>query len=605
MSSSNSDTSVRGGISQPKLLVFICLVLAIGTIGIYWPITHYPFIEFDDTQYVVGNPHVTSGLTATNAIWAFTTTEQANWHPITWLSHQLDCTLFGVNPGAIHFVNLLYHVANSLLLFFFLRSATGALWRSGFVAALFAWHPMHVESVAWAAERKDVLSTFFWFLALLTYLGYARAATGKPEPAGPPAGSKPRRRAVLFYLATLLCAALGLMSKPMVVTLPFALILLDFWPLNRLAGFTFESSLRSAARCQPVSIRRIVLEKIPLLALSLGGSLSTYAAQSSGGAISHIGVGERLANAALAYARYTAKLFWPTDLAIVYPHPRHWSIVLALLAAAVLLVWTFLCVQGWRKYPFLASGWFWYLGTLVPTIGLIQVGAQSMADRYTYVPSVGLFIVVAWGVTEYLSSRGTGRAILGLLAGAALVGCLGATSLQISLWRNSVTLFRHAIEVTTDNYVAENALGKTYEKMGDNARALYLYQWSVQTEPRFPTSQFNLAMCLLTVGQTAEGLQHLKAAAALEPRDPDIQYDLGIYFSQHASWTNAVNCFSNSVTVRPDFAPAQFAFGGALANLGQAREAAAHLRQALSLDPNLLAAKTNLDRLMAEHPEIR
>jgi Flp pilus assembly protein TadD len=331
----------------------------------------------------------------------------------------------------------------------------------------------------------------------------------------------------------------------------------------------------------------------------------TYLVQAGGGAVAKTALTENLANAVLAYARYTAKIFWPTDLAIVYPHPKHWPMALALGAAAVLAVWTMLCVRDWRKCPFLVVGWFWFLGTLVPTIGLVQVGAASMADRYTYIPSIGFFIVMVWGAAEMFSAQPRGKIILPVLGGAALLGCVLATANQISLWRDSITLFRHAMEVTTDNYAAENVLGKAYEKTGDNAHALFLYRASVATEPRFPNSQFNLAMCLLTLGQTAEALEHLQVAAALEPRDADVQFDLGIYFSQHGSWTNAANCFSNSVSVRPAYAPAQLGLGSACANLGHAAEAAAHFREALRLDSALSQARTNLDRLLAEHPELR
>jgi tetratricopeptide (TPR) repeat protein len=647
MSSANSETAVTDAPAGQLRFALMCLVLALGTAALYWPITRHPFIQFDDEQYIISNTHVNSGLSATNFVWAFTTSEQANWHPLTWLSHQLDCTLFGVGAGGHHLVNLLYHVANTLLLFVFLRGATGAFWRSAFVAALFAWHPLHVESVAWAAERKDVLCAFFWLLALLAYLGYARRAgrcyrmpqtlnsglSRSPKPAnaahvsGPavleitdaagletcstpvsPAAAQtdmkyPGRGAAWFYVAALIFCACSLMSKPMAVTLPCVLLLLDLWPLNRIANFQAATASPGVAGCRPVPMGRLVLEKAPFFALAISGSLATYIVQAGAGAVAGLPVGERLANAVLAYASYTAKLFWPTDLALIYPHPRHWPAWLALGAMAVLLVWTFLCVYNWRKRPFLAVGWFWFLGTLVPTVGLIQVGAQAMADRYTYLPSIGVFIVVAWGAAEYFSARSSGKFILPLAGGAALLGCAGATACEISLWRDSVTLFRHAIEVTTDNYVAENCLGKTYEKMGD-PRALACYQLSVKTEPRFPYSQFNLAMALLERGQTAEALEHLKIAGALEPRDPDIQYDLGIYFSQHASWPDAVNCFSNSLSVRPDFAPAQLSMGNALANLGRTA-AAVYFREALRLDPKLITAQTNLERFLSQHPEAR
>lgn len=395
------------------------------------------------------------------------------------------------------------------------------------------------------------------------------------------------------------------MSKPMVVTLPCVLLLLDLWPLNRIAGFQFEGVGAGGCGCRPVSVRRLVLEKIPFFALVVAGSVATFLVQSSGGAVSKLELSERLANAALAYARYTAKIFWPTDLVVIYPHPKHWPLALALAALALLAVWTIACAYNWRKAPFLAIGWFWFVGTLVPTIGLIQVGAQSMADRYTYVPSIGLFIVVVWGLAAFFSTRERGRFILPALGGAALIGCLGASVCQIALWRDTITLFRHAVDVTTDNYAAENVLGKAYERAGENNYALACYELSVKTEPRFPQSQFNLAMALMSVGRTAEALGHLQTAAVLDRRDADVQYDLGIYFSQHASWTNALNCFSNAMVVRPDFARAHLAVGGALANLGRATEAAPHLREALRLDPNLLEAKTNLNRLITEHPELR
>jgi len=587
--------------NERTLFALICVVLALGTAALYWPITSHPFIIFDDMQYIASNPHVTSGLSKTNLVWAFTTNEQANWHPLTWLSHQLDCTLFGLNAGGHHLIDLLYHVANTLLVFFFFRNATGFNWRSAFVAAFFAWHPLHVESVAWASERKDVLSTFFWLLTMLAYLGYARNVAGDP----PATHSRDTRAAILCYVMALVFCACGLMSKPMVVTLPFALLLLDFWPFNRVAGFQFSVAESEVCKCHPVSIGRLILEKIPFFALVIAGCVATYLAQSEGGAVAKTPWLERLDNAALAYARYTAKTFWPADLSVIYPHPRHWPLFLALGAGALLVVWTFLCAYNWRKKPFLAVGWFWFLGTLVPTIGVIQVGAQSMADRYTYIPSIGFFIVLVWGLAEYAGTRANGKMVVSALGGVALMACVIATAFQISLWRDSITLFRHAMEVTTDNYAAENVLGKAYEQAGDQGHALFLYQASVATEPRFPQSQFNLAMILLELGRTADGLEHLQAAAALEPRDPDIQYDLGLYFSLHGSPTNALNCFSNSVLVRPNFAPAQLAMGGTLANLGRGREAASHLREALQLQPNYPEAHTNLDRLLAEHPELR
>ena len=565
--------------ARPKnYSALICLVLALGTAALYWPVTSHPFILYDDEQYVTVNQHVTTGLSRANFVWAFTSGEAANWHPLTWLSHQLDCALFGVNAGRHHLVNLFFHVANALLVFFFLRGATGAVWRSALVAALFAWHPLHVESVAWVSERKDVLSTFFWLLTLMAYVrwtkrdecGVMREKTFR---------SRITHHASLYYFLPLLFFALGLLSKPMVVTLPFVLLLLDFWPLKRVESFWLrvEGSKTSVehppgSRLSTYSqLSTLLLEKIPFFVLAAAGSTVTFLVQSHGGAVWQTPLTDRLANAVIAYARYVAKTFWPGDLAIVYSHPKHWPVMLALGAALVLLVWTVLCVRLWRQKPFLAVGWFWFLGTLVPTIGIVQVGAQSMADRYTYIPSIGFFIVLVWGAAGFLANHPRGKILLPILAGGALLGCLLATSLQISYWRDNITLFRHAIEVSPDNYIAANCLGKAYEKTGDNAHALVLYRAAVELEPRFPQSQFNYAMSLLAFGRTQEALQHLQTAAALEPHNPDIQFDLGIYFAQHGDWPDAAKCFRNAVRIRPDFA----------------------------------AAKKQLDQLLAAHPELR
>ena len=347
------------------------------------------------------------------------------------------------------------------------------------------------------------------------------------------------------------------------------------------------------------------MEKIPFFVLAAAGSAVTYLVQTGGGAVWQTPWLERFANAAIAYARYVAKMFWPGDLAIVYSHPKHWPVALALGAAVLLVVWTILCLRHWRKQPWLAVGWFWFLGTLVPTIGLVQVGAQSMADRYTYIPSIGFFLALVWGATEYFSARPRGKMILSLLGGGALIGCVLTTSVQITYWRDNVSLFLRAISVSPDNYVAANCLGKAFEKIGDQGKALVLYQDSVRIEPRYAQSQFNLAISLLTFGQTAEALTHLEAAAALEPRNSDIQFDLGVYFTQHGSWTNAANCFSNAVVVRPGYAPAQCYYAAALADLGRFAEAAPHFREALRLQPGYAPATNGLNRLLAEHPELR
>ena len=563
--------------SDKKIFALICLVLALGTAALYWPVTSHPFILYDDEQYVTGNPHVLTGLGWDNFVWAFKSGEAANWHPFTWLSHQLDCALFGLDAGAHHFVSLLLHIANTLLLLVFLRGATGALGRSALVAALFAWHPLHVESVAWASERKDVLSTFFFLLTLIAYVRFANLSKVQSP------------KAKVFYALALLFFASGLMSKPMVVTLPFVLLLLDFWPLGRIQNDQLKTK-----NCLP-----LLIEKTPFLLLAGIGSAVTYLVQNGAGAVWATPWPERLANIAISYARYVIKFFCPADLAIIYSHPEHWPVLDLIGALALLLAGTIPILLNWRRHPFLACGWLWFLGALVPAIGLVQVGAQSMADRYSYIPSIGFFIVVVWGGWEFFSTRPRGKNIFGLLAAGALLGCWLATPLQISFWRDNVTLFRHALEVSPDNYVAANCLGKAYEKIGDTPHALVLYRAAVAAAPRFPQSQFNYAVLLLQFGDRPEALKHLQAAAALEVLDADIQFALGQLFAQQGSWGAALNCFSNSVAVQPASAPAQFNFGAALANNGDATNALAHFRAALRLQSDFPQASNEVRRLQA------
>jgi tetratricopeptide (TPR) repeat protein len=582
MNSSPSDPAAApaGG----KTLTLICLALALVTAALYWPITRNGFVNFDDEMYIVDNPHITSGLTWTNVVWAFQSGEQANWHPLTWMSHMVDCDLYELNPGGHHLTNLLFHVANTLLLFLLLKRMTGATWRSAFVAAFFAWHPLHVESVAWASERKDMLSTFFWLLTLLAYEKYVtidkrRVAEGKSGVA-PPVTGHPS----LLYMLALIFFACGLMSKPMVVTLPFVLLLLDFWPLNRISNFKFQIS----------NVKFLLLEKIPFFALSLAASIVTYLVQKNGSALWTTSWDTRLENVLLAYVRYISKFFWPQDLAVVYSYPSRWPVLLAVGAALLLLTWTALSVYRARQYPYLPVGWFWFLGTLVPTIGIVQVGAQSIADRYTYIPSIGFFIVVVWGACDLARCWPEKGKFLPFAGIVALVGCLGVTTIQIGYWQDSRKLFLHAIEVTTDNYVAENCLGKAFEKAGRNDRALVLYTDAVKIAPRYSPAQFNLAICLLAFGKTNEALDHLRAAARLEPHDPDIQYDLGVYFKLNGSPDDAARGFQAALADRPDFPEAQTELGTLLARQKRFAEALPHFAVTVRLKPNDPEARFDL-----------
>ena len=573
-------TSLR---PDKKFFLLACLVLALGTLLLYSPVAQFSFIDFDDDEYVADNPVTQAGLTWQGLQWAFNGIHVGNWHPLSWLSHELDCQLFGLNAGAHHLVNVAFHIANTLLLFALLRGLTGAAWRSAFVAALFAWHPLHVESVAWVAERKDVLSTFFWLLTILAYVRYV--ALSKVQ--------SPKSK--FFYALVLLACAAALLSKPMAVTLPFTLLLLDVWPLKRFPTSNFQFPI----------FTKLFAEKIPFFLLALALCAVTFLVQHGAGAVSALAWSVRLANVPVAYLRYLGKTFWPQDLAIVYPYVYHWPVAAVAGSMLLLAFLSALALVLVRQQAWFAVGWFWFLGTLVPVIGFVQVGAQSMADRYFYIPSIGLFVALVWGVAELFAEKPNGKFLLSLIGGGALAGCVLLTSAQIENWRNSTSLFLHALGATENNYVADNALGKAFERTGDNARALVLYREAVRIEPRYPISQYNLGLALISFGLKDEALEHLAAAAQLDPRNADAQFNLGIFFSQNGRQPEAVRCFEAALAVRPEFAAAHARLAETFVTLGNFPEAATHFHSALRWQADLPKVKTELDDLLAAHPELK
>jgi tetratricopeptide (TPR) repeat protein len=539
-------------LTRNQLSAVICLWLALVTAALYWPMLHHDFIShYDDASYITDNSHVNAGLTGPEVVWAFQSGYAGNWHPLTWISHMLDCQLYGLNPAGHHLTNLLFHIANTLLLFFWLKQLTNAVWRSAFVAALFAWHPVHVESVAWAAERKDVLSACFWLLALIAYSRYVTSdrcqvtRTNSILSQACQAEASERRlitcHVSLYYFLALFFFACGLLSKPMVVTLPFVLLLLDYWPIQR-----FNRS----------TIQRLFLEKLPFFALSLAECIITYSVQQSAGAFwssAVLPLHLRLENALMVYSRYLSKVFWPVDLALIYPYPHRWPILLLLSAAVMLAVWSALFLWRARRNPHLLTGWLWFLGTLVPTIGLVQVGVQSMADRYLYLPAIGLFLAVAWSLNDFVQWLPPARKMVILAGIAALAGCLIVTRVQLSYWQNSLTVFLHTVNVTTDNYAACNFLGNVFEKAGRTDKALLLYEESVRLQPDFPMGQFNLGMLLLESGRPAEASNHLAVAARLMPHNPEAQYDLGLFLRRYGSPADAMDRFRAALAAKPDF----------------------------------------------------
>ncbi len=569
--------------TDKRLFTLVGLLLTLGTLLLYWPTTDFSFINFDDDEYIYDNPVTRAGLTWHGLVWAFNGIHVANWHPLTWISHMVDCQIFAVDPGGHHLMNVLFHIANTLLLFAFLRSATGAMWRSAMVAALFAWHPLHVESVAWIAERKDVLSAFFWLLTIISYASYANYSKAQNS------------KFKVCYAAALFFCVCALLAKPMAVTLPFTLLLLDVWPLGRVQSSEFRIQ----------NLQKLLLEKIPFFILSFGLCAVTFFVQRKAGAMSPVEFSSRLGNVPVAYVRYLSKLFWPTDLAIVYPYVYRWPTLIIIGSVLLIAVISALAVMLLRRKPWVAVGWFWFLGTLVPVIGLVQVGAQSMADRYTYFPAIGLFIVGVWGVTEICLARPHSQTILLILGGGAVIGCVLTADLQISYWRNSITLFLHAVEVTENNYVAANTLGKAFENKGDDLRAFVLYRESVRIEPRYPISQYNLGLALIGFCKKDEAFPHLVAAAHYDPNNADAQLNVGVYFLQEKHWPEAAQCFQSALRIRPEFANGHFRLGQTLIQMEKFPEAAAQLREALRWQKNLSAAEKELAGLLAAHPELK
>jgi protein O-mannosyl-transferase len=648
--------------------VLLCLFLSGATLAVFWPVLQSAFTNYDDNVYVTANPHVLGGLSWNNALWAFQAYHGNNWHPVTWLSHMLDVQLFGLRPGWHHAVNLLFHTANAVLLFLLLQRLTGAFWRSAFVAAFFALHPTHVESVAWVAERKDVLSTFFFLLTLFTYAEYAArkenrglrmerdrdslesqvSSPARPGPTAPSSILHPPSSTTsglsLWYTLSLLLFALGLMSKPMLVTLPCVLLLLDYWPLQRFSLSTIHSQLST-----------LLLEKLPFFALAAASVILTLIAQSQQGALVDFGdsrLGLRLANALVSYVRYLGKTIWPEDLAIFYPYPPAWPLWQVVAAGGVLLLASGLALWSgrtgsagipagvgptaptpagcrrsqWRGY--VPMGWFWFVGTLVPVIGLIQVGGQSMADRYTYLPLIGLFVLIVWGAADLTASsrhnvntleRYNGQPAPGLVApqatrlctgwpwrrlglGTAALVLLAACALlarrQALCWANSSSLFTHALAVTTNNWAAHENLGLSYLEAGRLKEAHAHLAAAVRLKPDLPISRSNLGLLLATEGHLDEAIDEYREALRLGSPFASIHGNLANALWAKGLKDEALAEFAAAVQLEPDSPAAQYQLGTALAATGQPTQAAEHLAAVLQLQPHHTEAHYQLGLLL-------
>jgi len=522
----------------------------VATLALYNPVNRHPFVNYDDDRYITENLHVHNGLTWRTITWAFTATEQGNWHPLTWLSHALDYQLFHQNPAGHHFTSLLIHAANAVLLFLFLVYATRRLGPSLFVAALFALHPINVESVAWVAERKNVLCTFFFFATLIAYCWYAR---------------QPDWRRYLVFAGLFV---LGLMSKPMVITLPFVLLLLDYWPLGRIRGG------RADATAAPLS--KLVVEKLPLIALSAASAVITMQAQRAGGAMrstAQFSLAVRLENAVMAYAMYLWKMIWPSHLSPIYPHPGDslagWQVG---TSALVLLAVTAVALK-FRARRYLLTGWLWFLGTLVPVIGLVQVGDQAMADRYAYIPLVGIFIMIAWRIADLADSKQIGLVVRVIPAACVLLALSFATNRQLGYWSSNYDLWTHAVAVTGRNFIAQD----------------------------------NLGGALLWLGKTDEAYLHFQAAAEINPLDPMSRSNLGAYLQEHGHMAEAIEKYNRVITLTsdPGLLAATYAnLGAAYRKLGEDEKARTSYDQALQLNPNQYNVYLGLGELLEKQSRL-
>ena len=612
---------------------WICLLLLAATLAVYIQVRQYDFVNYDDPQYVGNNIHVRAGLTAGGLLWALTSFDAANWFPVTWLTHMADYQFFGMDAGWHHLTNVWLHALNALLLYAVFRRMTGARWPSAFVAFLFALHPLHVESVAWIAERKDVLNAFFWFLTLWFYARYVE------------------RPGVGRYLAVLLAFCLGLMTKPMIVTLPFVLLLLDVWPLRR--------TLR----------RSLLLEKLPLLALAAGASIVTFLAQRSAGAVAPLAgtsFALRLENALVSYLVYIRDMLWPAGLAVLYPLPQTLPIFGVIAAVLALAGISLLVARQFRARPYLAVGWCWYLGTLAPVIGLVQVGSQSHADRYTYVPMIGLSIMLAWGVADLAEHWPCARKAVIAAAIAAIAACAAVTWFQIQYWASTETLERHALQVTSGNFIMHNNLSDYYleqkrdedareeaaealrinpeyleahlhlatalNRMGNRAdaeieyrRALELrpegellfeahsglgealatqhrtaealpeLQIAARLAPANAVARFNLGIALAALGRNQEAASEFAAAVRLEPSDAEAHQRLAMVLTAEGKRNEAADEFATVAQLEPSDAAIQYNLAIALARAGRLEEAITHFSEALRLKPDFEAARRDLE----------
>ena len=573
--------------------ILICLFLVIAILAVYWQVGNYDFVNFDDDKYVTENLNIRAGITLKSVRWAFTNFDQMYWHPLTWLSHMLDCELYGLEPGMHHLTSLLFHIVNTLLLFLVFRKMTGSLWQSAFVAALFALHPINVDTVAWVAERKNVLSTFFWILTMFTYARYIE----KPG--------------LFRYMLTFSVFALGLMAKPMLVTLPFVLLLLDYWPLRRLHFGQSNSDNRTKARKSITSeytessVFRLVLEKTPffLLVILYFCLISLSFQPDAIGVVSteSVSMNLRLANALVSCVSYMGKMIWPQDLAVLYPFPTTMLPMWQITGAGLLLVCvSVLVARAWKQKPYFVVGWLWFLGTLVPVIGIIQSGLwPAMADRWAYIPLIGLFVMIAWGVPDLLERWQHRRTFLAISAGCILSALTMVTWMQLQYWQNSSSLFEHAINVTENNAIAHNNLGNALQEQGKTDEAIEHYTEALEIKPHDANAHSNMGVALSEQGRTSEAIDHYTEALKIKPHDANAHSNMGTALAKQGRTSEAIDHFIKALKIKPHDAKAHSNVGVALAGQGKIAEAIDHFIRAIKIQPDYANVHYNLGNALA------
>jgi tetratricopeptide (TPR) repeat protein len=553
-----------------RLRILICVVLSIAVIVSFWGVMENDFIGFDDPEYVAENHHVQRGLTGNTAVWAMTTNHVGNWHPLTWLSLMLDRELFGMNAAGYHWTSVILHLLGGLLLFLGLSRMTALLFPSGLVAALFLIHPLHVESVAWVAERKDVLSGLFWMMGILCYARYVE------------------RPGLVRYLWVVFSFACGLLSKPMMVTFPFVLLLLDCWPLRRTAS-------------GKANWGRLVREKVPLFLLSAAGSVITFIVQKESNAmpsLSAMPFGDRLANATVSYAAYLGKAFWPERLSIFYPYHGPSPFAHLVSALALLILITFTSILLFRRRPYLLVGWLWYLGTLVPVIGLVQVGSQAMADRYTYLPLVGVFIMVVWGCKDLLEGHRGSRAVSGFASAAIVVVLCFLTQIQVSYWKDTPTLFGRALQITERNFMAHQILADAMVISGDLAGAESHYREAIRIRPAFRQAYNRLGHLLMIQGKQDEAGRLLEKTLQIDPAFVPAMKNLGDVRMRQGRLDDAILLYRKAVLLYQEDPELLNNYGVALFFKGEKKEALLNIRTALHLKPEYPEARDNLRKIL-------